>query len=76
VIRFLWSECVSVAEIHQRLSAQYRNSVLPQWSVYEWIEEYKNGRTSVTHEEVAGRLSTSTTDDTMEYVGDMFLLDD
>ena len=50
VIRFLWSEAVSGAEIHRRLSAQYRNSVLPQRSVYEWLEKFKNGRTSVTHE--------------------------
>jgi hypothetical protein len=47
VIRFLWSEGVSGAAIHQRPSAQYGNSVLPQRSVYEWIEKLKNGRTSV-----------------------------
>jgi hypothetical protein len=45
VIRFLWSEGVSGAEIHKRLSAQYGNSVLPQRSVYEWIEKFKNDRT-------------------------------
>jgi hypothetical protein len=44
VMRFLWSEGVSGAAIHQRLSAQYRNSVLPQRCVYEWIEKFKNGR--------------------------------
>ena len=32
-------------------SAQYGNSVLPQRSVYEWIEKLKNGRTNVTHDE-------------------------
>jgi transposase len=68
VIRFLWSEGVSEAEIHRRLSAQYGNSVLPQRSVYEWIEKLKNGRTSVTHEEGAGRPSTATTDDNTERV--------
>jgi hypothetical protein len=60
VIRFLWSEGVSGAAIHQRLSAQYGNSVLLQWSVYEWIEKLKNGRTS---EEGAGRPSTATSED-------------
>ena len=50
VIRFLWSEGVSGAEIHRRLSAQYGNSVLLEWSVYEWIEKFKNVRTSVTRE--------------------------
>ena len=41
VIRFLWSEGVSGAEIHRRLSAQYGNRVLPQRGVYEWIEKFK-----------------------------------
>ena len=65
----------SGAEIHRRLSAQYGNSVLPQLSVYELIEKFKNGRTSVTNEEGAGRLSTSTTDDNIERVRDVVLLD-
>ena len=46
MIRFLWSEGVSGAEIHQHNTV----SVLPQRSVYEWIEKLKNCRTSVTHE--------------------------
>ena len=50
MIRFLWSEGVSGAEIHRSLSAQYGNRVLPQRSVYEWTEKLKNVRTSVTHE--------------------------
>jgi hypothetical protein len=36
-IWFLWSEVVSGASFHHRLSAQYRNSVLMQRSVYERI---------------------------------------
>jgi hypothetical protein len=48
---------------------------LPQRSVYEWIEKFKNGRTSVTHEEGAGRPSTAATDDNIERVRDMVLLD-
>jgi hypothetical protein len=75
VIRYLCFEGVSGAEIHRRLSAQYGNSVLPQRIVYEWIEKLKNGRTSVTHEEAAGRPSTATTDDNIERVRDMVLLD-
>jgi transposase len=74
LIRFLWSEGVSGAEIHRRLVAQYGDSVLPQRSVYEWIEKLKNGRTSVTHEEGDGRPST-TTDDNIERVRDMVPLD-
>lgn len=63
VIWVLWSECVSGAAFHQRLSAQYGNSVWQQRSVYKWIEKFKNGRTNVTHEEWAGRSSTAANDD-------------
>ena len=76
VIRFLWTEGVSGAEIHQRLSAQYGNSVLPQRSVYEWIERLKNGRTNVTHDKGAGRPSTAITEDNIERAHDMVLLDE
>jgi len=74
VVRFLWSECVSGAKTHRRLSAQYGNSVLPQRSVYEWIEKLKNVRKSVPHEAGAGRPSTSTIYN-IERVRDMVLLD-
>ena len=57
VIRLLWSKGVSGAAIHQRRSAQYGNSVLPQRSVYEWIEKLKNGHTNVMHDKGAGRPS-------------------
>ena len=57
VIRFLWSEGVSGAEIHRRLSAQYGNSVLPQRSVYEWIEKFENVRTSEKHGTCVARCS-------------------
>ena len=60
VIRFLWSEGVSGAEIHRRLSAQYGNSVLRHQSVYEWIGRFKNGRTIVTHESNLARVFHST----------------
>jgi hypothetical protein len=62
VIRFLWSEGVSGAEIYRRLSAQYGDSALLRRSVYEWIKKFKSGRTSMMYEEGAGHPSTSTTD--------------
>jgi hypothetical protein len=39
------------------------------------MEKFKNGHTSVTYEEGAGRQSTSTTYDNIERVRDMVLLD-
>ena len=62
MIRFLWLEGVSEAAIHQRLLAQYGNSVFPQWSVYEWTEKLKTGRTNVHHDKGARRLSTAITE--------------
>ena len=62
VIRFLWAEGVPDAAMHRRISVQYGNSVVSQRMVYEWIKRFKNGRTSIKHEEGARRPSTSITD--------------
>jgi hypothetical protein len=56
VISFLWAEGVPGAEMPRRISVQYGNSVVSQRMVYEWIESFKNGRTSVKHEELARRV--------------------
>src|SRR5215469_11595517 len=66
VIRFLWAEGVKGAEIHARLCTQYGDNALPRRSIYEWIEMFKNGRTSVMDAERSGRPSTSTTDEKLE----------
>jgi len=46
VIQFLWAEGVQGAEIHSHLCAQNGGSALPCWSVYKWIEIFKNGQRS------------------------------
>ena len=51
VIRFLWAEGVPGAQIHLCMCAQYRDKVLSRRIVYEWIEMFENGRTSVTDAE-------------------------
>jgi hypothetical protein len=56
VISFLRAESVTGAEMHRRISMQYGNSVVSQRMVYEWIERFKNGRTSIKHEEGARRV--------------------
>jgi len=73
VIRFLFSEGVTGAEIHRRLSAQYGDSALPRRNVYEWIEIFQHDRTSVKDEERAGRPSTSTTESNVEDARPMIL---
>jgi hypothetical protein len=58
VVLFLWAEGVLGVEMHRRISVQYGNSVVSQRMVYEWIERFKNGRTSIKHEEGARRCAS------------------
>ena len=73
VVRFLWSEGSSGTKIHQRLLAQYGDNALSKTTVYEWIEKFKTGRTSVKHAEGAGRPSTSTSEEKIEQAQKMIL---
>ena len=73
VVRFLWSEGSSGTKIHQRLFAQYGDNALSKTTVYEWIEKFKTGRTSVKHAEGAGRPSTSTSEEKIEQAQQMIL---
>ena len=73
MILFLWSEGVTGAEIHRRLSAQYGDIAIPRRSVYEWIKKFQHGRTSVKDKERAGRPSTSITDSNVEDARAMIL---
>ena len=73
VVRFLWSEGLSGTKIHQRLLAQYGDNALSKTTVYEWIEKFKTGRTSVKHAEGAGRPSTSTSEEKIEQAQQMIL---
>jgi hypothetical protein len=50
VVRFLWAEGVKSAEIHCRMLAQYGARTMHQQKIYEWIERFKEGRTSVMDE--------------------------
>jgi ketol-acid reductoisomerase len=50
IVHFLWAEGVKSMEIHHQMSAQYGACTLHQRKIYEWIERFKEGRTSVTDE--------------------------
>jgi hypothetical protein len=62
VVRFLWSEGVKSAEIHRRMLAQHGACTMHQRKIYEWIERFKDGRTSITDESWPDHPSTSHTD--------------
>ena len=61
VIRFLCAEGVPGAQIHLHMCAKYGDKVLSRRIVYEWIEMFENGRTSVTDAERFGCPATATT---------------
>jgi hypothetical protein len=68
VMRFLWAEEVKSAEIHRRMLAQYEARTMHQRKIYEWIECFKEGRTSVTNESRPGDPWTSRTDQHIQRV--------
>lgn len=73
VIRFLWLEGVSSAEIYWKLLAQYGDTAQKRGIVYEWIEKFKSGWTNVMHEMGAGCHFTSTTDEKIQQARKMVM---
>jgi transposase len=68
VIRFLVAEGVKPVEIISRMQAQYGDNCLWCSKIYEWIDHFKKGRTSVCDEERSGRPSTSRTENNIQAV--------
>ena len=56
----MWAEGVRGAQIHFCVCAQYGDKVLSRRIVYEWIEMFENGCTSVTDAERSGCPATAT----------------
>jgi transposase len=75
VVRFLWAEAVKSRENNRRMSVQYGARTMHQRKIYEWIERFKEGRTSVTNESRSGRPSTSRADQHIQRV-DALIRDD
>jgi hypothetical protein len=68
VVHFLWAEGVKSVELHRQMLPQYGARTMYQRKIYEWIECFKEGRTSVTDESQPGRPSTSCTDQHIQRV--------
>jgi hypothetical protein len=68
VVCFLRAKGVKSEEIHCWMLAQYGACTMHQRKIYEWIERFKEGRTSVTDENQPGRLSASRTDQHIQRV--------
>jgi transposase len=68
VIRFLSAEGEKPVEIIRRMQAQYDDNCLSRSKIYEWIDHFKKGRTSVCDEERSGRPAASRTENNIEAV--------
>jgi transposase len=68
VIRFLFAEGVKPVEIFRQMQAQYGDNCLSRNKIYEWIDQFKKGRTSVCSEERSGRPSTLRTENSVQAV--------
>jgi hypothetical protein len=51
VVRFLFAKGVKPVEIIRGMQAQFSDNCLSRSKIYEWIDHFKKGRTSVCDEE-------------------------
>jgi hypothetical protein len=49
-VHFIWAEGVKSAKIHHRMLAHYGAHKMHQRKIYQWIEHFKERRTSVMDE--------------------------
>jgi hypothetical protein len=68
VIRFLWLEKVKLMEIHRRMFQQYGGSCMSDRKVYQWVERFQEGQTSVADERHSSRLCTTASDANVAHV--------
>jgi hypothetical protein len=68
VIRFLIVEDVKPVEIIRPMQAQYGDNCLSRSKIYEWLDHFKKGRTSVCDKKRSGRPSTSRTENNIQAI--------
>lgn len=49
-VGFLWAEGFKPTEMHRRMLTPYESRTMNQRKIYEWVELFNAGRTSVTKE--------------------------
>jgi len=49
--KVLWFEGVKLLKIHRRMIAQYEEVCIMQREVYQWVERFQSGRTSIVDEQ-------------------------
>jgi hypothetical protein len=68
VIRFLFVEGIRPVEIICRMQVQCGDNCLSRSKIYEWIDHFTKGKTSVCNEERSGRPSTSRIENNIQAV--------
>jgi hypothetical protein len=71
VISVLWSEGVKTREIHRRMIQQYGGSCLSKRKVYQRVERFQEGRTSVADEHRSGHPCTAASDVNVAHVDEL-----
>jgi hypothetical protein len=64
----LFAEGVESVEIIRQMQAEYGDNCMSRSKIYELIDHFEKGRTSVCHEERSGRLSASRTENSIQTV--------
>lgn len=75
VIEFLFLEGVEPKQIHERLLKVYKDSSPSLATVYNWVAEFKRGRTSLEDDPREGRPKSASTTEIVEKIHDMVLED-
>jgi transposase len=68
MIRFLFAEGAKSVDIIRRMQAQYGDNCLSRSKIYEWVDHFTKGRTSICDEERSGRPSKSRTENNIQAV--------
>jgi len=75
VIEFLFLEGLEPQHIHERMLKVYKDSSPSLRTVYNWVAEFKRGRTSLEDESRQGRPKTASTPEIIAKIQDMVLED-
>jgi [histone H3]-lysine36 N-dimethyltransferase SETMAR len=75
IIFFLWKEGVPGAQIEERLTGVFGEAALGKRAVYQWIQRFKDGRTTTDDDDRSGRPCSSATAENIQAVEELILQD-
>jgi histone-lysine N-methyltransferase SETMAR len=75
VIKYLYKKGLKGDEIHTDMVNVLGNDAPSRATVFNWLAEFKRGRSTIDDEPRSGRPKTATTEEIIEYVHDMVIDD-